>query len=124
MAQVVVIEDEELLRRALIEVLELEGHTVRGAADGRLGLELLEQQPAALVVTDLFMPEMDGVELMRTVRKQFPGIKIVAISGGAYDGQVQLLEVASGLGAAAVLKKPFELDELVCAVNNVLAEGG
>lgn len=107
-----------------MQVLEREGHQVRGAPDGRLGLDLLKKEPVTLVVTDLFMPEMDGVELMRTVRKQFPSVKIIVISGGAYEGQVQLLELASGLGAAAVLQKPFELDELVRMVNNVLGEGG
>ena len=124
MAQVVVIEDEEFLRRALMQVLEREGHQVRGAPNGRLGLDLLKKEPVTLVVTDLFMPEMDGVELVRTVRKQFPSVKIIVISGGAYEGQVQLLGLASGLGAAAVLQKPFELDELVRMVNNVLGEGG
>lgn len=124
MAQVVVIEDEALLRQTLIDALELDGHTVRGAADGKLGLELLEDHAAAVVVTDLFMPELDGVELIRTVRKRFAGVKVVAISGGAYDGQVQLLDLARGLGAAAVLKKPFELDEFLRVVNTVLGEEG
>ncbi len=120
MARILVIDDEQVLRRSVVEILEREGHEVLDAADGKVGMQLLREQRPDLVISDLFMPEMDGVELLRQLRRESPELKVVVMSGGAYDGQIQLLDVATGLGAAAVLRKPFELEELVSVVNEVL----
>ena len=120
MANILVIDDEEGIRRVIGKVLVREGHDVLEAPDGKVALELLQDNPPDLVICDLFMPEMDGVEVLRELRRDYPELQVVAISGGAYEGKVQLLDVAKGLGAAAVLKKPFELDELLGVVRSVL----
>ncbi len=120
MARILVIDDEQALRRSVVKILEREGHEVLDAADGKVGMRLLREQRPDLVISDLFMPEMDGVELLRQLRRESPELRVVAMSGGAYDGQIELLDVATGLGAAAVLRKPFELEELVSIVSDVL----
>jgi CheY-like chemotaxis protein len=123
LANILVIDDEDGVRRAIGKVLVREGHEVIEAQDGKVALGLVQSQPPDLVICDLFMPEMDGVEVLRELRRDYPELKVVAISGGAYEGKVQLLDVAKGLGAVAVLKKPFELAQLLSVVQGVL-EGG
>lgn len=123
LANILVIDDEEGVRRAIGKILAREGHEVLEAPDGKVALGLVNDQPPDLVICDLFMPEMDGVEVLRELRRDYPDLKVVAISGGAYEGKVQLLDVAKGLGAAAVLKKPFEIAQLLGVVRGVL-EGG
>ena len=120
MANILVIDDEEGVRQVVAKVLEREGHKVTEASDGKVALSLMRDAHPDLVVCDLFMPEMDGVEVLRKLRRDHPQLSVVAISGGGYQGQVQLLDVAKKLGAVAVLKKPFELSELVGAVNLAL----
>lgn len=120
MANILVIDDEEGVRQVVAKVLEREGHKVTEASDGKVALSLMRDAHPDLVVCDLFMPEMDGVEVLRKLRRDHPQLSVVAISGGGYQGQVQLLDVAKKLGAVAVLKKPFELSELVGAVNRAL----
>jgi len=119
-ANILVIDDEEGVRQVVAKVLEREGHKVTEASDGKVALSLMRDAHPDLVVCDLFMPEMDGVEVLRKLRRDHPHLSVVAISGGGYQGQVQLLDVAKKLGAVAVLKKPFELSELVGAVNRAL----
>lgn len=120
MANILVIDDEEGVRQVVAKVLEREGHDVVEASDGKVALSLMHNNLPDVVVCDLFMPEMDGVEVLRKLRRDYPQMSVVAISGGGYQGQVQLLDVAKKLGAVAVLKKPFELSELVAAVNRAL----
>jgi CheY-like chemotaxis protein len=120
MAQILVIDDEEGVRRAMAKVLVRAGHDVLEASDGKVALSLLRGQTPDLVICDLFMPEMDGVEVLRELRRDYPDLRVVAISGGAYQGKVQLLDVAKGLGAAAVLKKPFDLEQLLSVVKEQL----
>ncbi len=122
MASILVIDDEEGVRQVVAKVLEREGHDVIEASDGKVAFGLMRDNEPDLVVCDLFMPEMDGVEVLRKLRREHPHMSVVAISGGGYQGQVQLLDVAKGLGAVAVLKKPFELEELVGAVNRALGD--
>ncbi|MEJ2237940.1 MAG: response regulator [Gemmatimonadales bacterium] len=119
-ANILVIDDEEGVRQVVAKVLEREGHDVVEASDGKVALSLMRDNLPDVVVCDLFMPEMDGVEVLRKLRRDYPQMSVVAISGGGYQGQVQLLDVAKTLGAVAVLKKPFELGELVAAVNRAL----
>ena len=107
LANILVIDDEDGVRRVICKVLVRDGHEVMEAADGRIALSMVRDSPPDLVICDLFMPEMDGVEVLRELRREHPHLQVVAISGGAYRGQVQLLDVAKGLGAAAVVDKPF-----------------
>jgi len=120
LANILVIDDEEGVRRAICKVPVREGHEVFEAPDGKVALDLMRDNLPDLVICDLFMPEMDGVDVLRELRRDYPDLQVVAIPGGAYQGKVQLLDVAKGLGAAAVLKKPFELEQLLGVVRGTL----
>ncbi len=122
MAKILVIDDEEGVRRVIGKILVRAGHDVLEAPDGKVALGLLKEEAADLVICDLFMPEMDGVEVLRQLRRDYPNLRVVAISGGAYQGRVQLLDVAKALGAVAVLGKPFQPQQLLELVNDLLRE--
>lgn len=122
MAKILVIDDEEGVRRVIGKILVRAGHDVLEAPDGKVALSLLKEEAADLVICDLFMPEMDGVEVLRQLRRDYPNLRVVAISGGAYQGRVQLLDVAKALGAVAVLGKPFQPHQLLELVNDLLRE--
>jgi DNA-binding response OmpR family regulator len=111
--RVLVIEDNAGLRDIVRLALEGAGHEVLTATHGQEGLAYLNGHRVDLVVTDLFMPEMDGIEVISALRRQFPGVKIVAMSGRP---GVDYLSVAKELGAARILRKPFGMDELLSAV--------
>ena len=122
MARILVIEDEDGLRRILVRALEAAGHTVLGAGEGKEALLLHERFAAELVVTDLFMPEMNGMEVLLALREKSPGLKVIAISGGGkFFHPAEALENAHVLGAHAGLDKPFELWRLLDTVEDALA---
>ena len=120
MARILVLEDDGATRSIVKETLIAGGHDVLEAADGRAGLRVFGANKVDLVITDMLMPDMDGVELVRTIRAYGAPVRIVAISGGsAACDPADLLETAVRLGADAALPKPFrpsDLRELVAAV--------
>jgi two-component system, chemotaxis family, chemotaxis protein CheY len=120
-AHVLVMDDEEELRRVLVRALERAGHEVSQAENGSDGLRAIKAHPVDLVVTDLVMPEMDGLEFMRELGRQRPGTRVIAISGGGIWDKGSLLAVAGMLGAVKTLSKPFELDAFLKLVDEVLA---
>jgi CheY-like chemotaxis protein len=121
MARILVIDDDADLRAVMLEALELAGHEVFAAADGALGLELQREHPADVVITDIFMPDKEGIETIRELRQEFPGIKIIAMSGGGlYVKKSGYLSTASEVGAATILRKPFDQKTLLDAVSEVL----
>ena len=113
---VLVIDDHEDVRISLRRTLEGAGHSVVDAADGELGLTLLESTKVDVVITDLFMPGQDGIVTLRRIRKDHPTVKVIAISGGAFRGQLDLLKDAVLLGATAALRKPIAPAELLEAI--------
>lgn len=119
---ILVIDDEEPVRIALRQMLEKEGYGVEEAPNGAVGMELLRDHPADLMITDLFMPEKEGIETMIEVRKCFPQVKIIAMSGGGRVGALDLLPMAESFGALRTLAKPFERKELLDAVRAVLRQ--
>lgn len=119
MARVLVIDDNDDLRRVLQLFLEEAGFEVEAAPNGLRGLQLQREKPACVVVTDLFMPEKEGIETIVELRRQFPQTKIVAMSGGGNDVGGDYLSVAREVGAAKALKKPFDMQELVHAVREL-----
>jgi len=120
MIQVLVIDDEAAVRAFVQQTLEEEGYRVSEAADGEEGLSALQTTPVDLIITDIFMPNKEGIETIRTVRKQFPQIKILAISGGGRHKLTHSLPEALQFGAHGTLTKPFTPDQLVEAVTTVL----
>jgi len=118
MATILCIDDEESVRRLFQVALEGAGYRVLTAENGKLGLRLLGHQEVDLIFVDIFMPEMDGLELIPLLRKTRPANKIIAISGRS--DQSNHLDTAKYLGAHATLKKPLDLQELLHAVSSQL----
>ena len=111
--RILVIEDNADLRDYLRQALKLEGYDVLSARNGKEALGLVDGQALDAVVTDLFMPEMDGIETIAALRRKMPGVRFIAISGRP---GVDYLAVARELGVAHTLRKPFEIDELLKAL--------
>lgn len=120
MASILVIDDEPHVRAALRGHLERNGHTVATAADGAEALAALGATHIDLVITDLYMPKMDGIELTIRLQERHPDVKVIAISGGGWTNNREALVLARRLGARKTLPKPFQQDELLQAVEQVL----
>jgi DNA-binding response OmpR family regulator len=120
MARILIIEDDDLLRHMLRQGLEEAGYEVVEARNGEEGLQRYHAAPADLIITDILMPEKEGLETIIELRREVPGVKIIAISGGGQIGNLTFLEVARHLGAQRVLQKPFKLPEMLAAVREVL----
>ena len=114
-ASVLVVDDNGPARQAVEAVLESAGYAVTTASGGEEGIERFRRSPVDLVVTDIMMPNKDGIELMREIRGLCPHVKILALSG------YPLLETVRRLGADATLAKPFDCDELLAKVAACLA---
>jgi DNA-binding NtrC family response regulator len=121
MATILIIDDDASVRAAIQQCLTKAGHTVVLAGHGREGMGVLRQATVDLVVTDLFMPEQEGLETITALRKQHPQLPIIAMSGGNLASEA-MLSVARELGAREVIEKPFGLDRLLAAVEKVLHE--
>lgn len=120
---VLVIDDEDLVRDTLRRALESAGIEVTVAADGREGLETYLVNPTDVVVTDILMPEKEGIETIIELKRENPEVKIVAISGGDRAGNTDFLEMAVLLGADRVLRKPFRPRELLAAIDDLFTAG-
>ena len=119
MATILVIDDQEPIRVLLRAALEGDGHEVLEAANGLLGLERYRERAADLIITDLLMPEMNGLELMLELNRSFPHVKVIAMSGGLErKGE---LNAAKLLGARQTFHKPFDIRVLLDAVRYELA---
>jgi len=114
-------DDEEQLRNVLARALQHAGHEALQAENGADGMRMIKTQPVDLVVTDLVMPEMDGLEFIRELGRLRPGMRVIAISGGGIWDANSLLAVAGMLGAFKTLTKPFDLTEFLKLVGEVLA---
>ena len=122
MARIILIEDCNSLRGVFKKILEYEGHEVLDAQDGKGGERLYREGYADLVITDIVMPNKDGIETIIELRRDFPGIKILAISGGGRIGSEQYLKMAKSLGAHDILGKPFKQKDLVASVRKLLKQ--
>jgi CheY-like chemotaxis protein len=121
-ARILIIDDEDQPRRMLQQVLIRVGYEVVEARDGNEGLQLFRASPTDLIITDILMPEKEGLETIIDLRREFPAVKIIAISGGGRTGNLNFLEVAKRLGAQRTLQKPFELQEMIAAVRDLLQQ--
>jgi CheY-like chemotaxis protein len=122
MSRILVVDDDETFLRPLCQTLLCAGHEVLAAADGSAALKLYRQQPVDLVITDLVMPEKEGIETMMELRQLQPDLKIIAMSGGGYIHCTDYLQIARRLGANRTLAKPFTAQELIEAVTSLLVE--
>ena len=120
MALILIIDDNTEIREVLRQILERAGYEVMEASDGREGIDLYRERQADLIITDIVMPNKDGLETITDLRIEFPGSKIIAISGGGRLDPKLYLELAEGFGADRLLTKPFGHDELLETVQDLL----
>ena len=121
MARILVIDDEPYILLMLKKMLERVGHTVDMAVNGEEGLETFQKTPADLIITDIVMPEKEGLETIRELKKQHPMLKIIAISGGGRIDSREYLTSARLFGADLIFQKPFKQKEILEAVKKLLA---
>ncbi len=124
MATILVVDNEKLVLDALGDLLQSNGYTVIKAASGRAGVKLYEDHHPDLVVIDVLMPEMGGIEMVRTIRKISPGLKVVALSGGGRLQDPNFLKIVEGLLDAKVIKKPIDNRGFLQTVAAVLGAKG
>ena len=111
---ILVIDDEFEVRRMIVKMLKPEGYEVIEAADGESGMDVIKAlKRIDILITDLIMPEREGIEVIQEVKKLFPDIKIIAISGGGRGDARNYLAIAKAMGAHKVLKKPFVRNDLL-----------
>ncbi len=121
MARVLVIDDDPDVRAVTSELLASAGHEVLVAANGLEGLEAQRRCPADVALVDLFMPEKEGFETIQDFKREFPGVKIIAMSGGGRAIEsTRYLSAASALGVGAVLRKPFAAAALLGEIDRLL----
>ena len=113
-ATILIIDDEALIRALLRFSLEAAGYEVTEAANGRQGLDLYRERPTDLIITDIAMPELNGLDLILELTRQFLHAKVIAISG--VGGEQNVLDVAKLLGARWTFQKPFSIPQLLDAV--------
>jgi DNA-binding response OmpR family regulator len=121
MAAILIIDDEEDIRQILAALLQRMGHQVREAGNGAEGLKLYRESPTDLVITDLVMPEKEGLSTIMELRRLQPAVRIIAMSGGLAHDPKLYLNMAQKLGADHVLRKPFQIEDLQAAVAATLA---
>lgn len=122
MASVLIIDDDTSIRRVVRAALERAGHRVAEAGNGAEGMQRYRMAPADLVITDVFMPDQDGIETIQQLREEFPASRILAISGGSVAGTSGTLRDALLLGADATLAKPFTVEQLTRIIDGMLGE--
>lgn len=123
MARILLIEDNDLIRILLRDSLTPAGHAVIEARNGQEGLDLFRQAGADLVLTDIVMPEKEGLAVLIEIRKSHPAVNIIAMSGGGLGSGGDYLAAAKLLGAAKVLLKPFPIEGLLAAIDELLPGG-
>jgi len=119
---ILLIEDDVNIRSAMNTLLTRKGYTVIEAENGRVGLNIMQDVGVSLVITDIFMPYMDGLEVIRSIRKQNSDLKVIAISGGGQMHLTECLRWAKAFGANKSLTKPIKHTDLLAAVEELLAE--
>ncbi len=120
MPRFLVADDHLAIRTLLTEILEGHGHEVETAPNGLAALKCLQSGTFDVLITDIFMPEKDGIELIMEVRAHYPNLRVIAISGGGPGVGMDLLKPALRLGAAKILRKPVSRADLLQAVREVL----
>lgn len=122
MARILVVDDHDSVRTALRRILEADGHRVEEADDGREAMHILDEGRSDLVIADVYMPVMDGIEFLIRLVDRHPSIPVIAMSGGAYAPAGFVLRDARRLGAAATLEKPLVMDQVIGEVRRVIAD--
>ncbi len=123
MARILVIDDDRQFLGYLDEAISRAGYLVETARNGKEGLEVIDRAEIDLIITDIFMPEKDGIELLRQFRHKKSDIKVIAISGGMQGSSSEnILKIARIIGARRTLEKPFTKTDLIPIIREVLEE--
>ena len=120
MARILIIDDDDTLRGIIAKSLTHAGHTVTQANNGRKGVAQFKSSPTDIVITDLVMPEQEGMETIKILHRDFPALPVIAMSGGL-DGSPLYLDLTRRLGARITLTKPFTLQQLKAAIDEIVA---
>ena len=123
MSLILLVDDRAPLRATVTDLLQHMGHDVLSAADGRQALATQKQTPSNVLLTDIFMPEMDGFELIQEFRRLYPSVKIIALSGGMTNRPGgPYLNIAQKIGAKWILPKPFSVKQLAEVIKAATAD--
>ena len=122
MKSVLIVDDEPGMREMVKQLLLNEGYHVLEASNGKHAMEFLKNESPELVITDIIMEEMDGVEIILEIRENYPDIKIIAMSGGSKISSEDYLESTSDLGADRIFNKPFALSDMLNAIKELIEE--
>ena len=122
MTRVLLVDDDSIVLDTLCQILEGAGYEVQAASDGAMGLEFYQGQKPDVVITDVIMPEMDGIEFIQNLRLIDPLVKVIAISGGSGKGYFENLEAVRRLTPVAILPKPFARATLLSLIEKCLTE--
>jgi DNA-binding response OmpR family regulator len=118
--RILVVDDDDQLREMLRKMLEKAGYEVVEASDGRDALNLQEKSPADLIITDIIMPEKEGIDTIMDFRMHYPQVRIIAMSGGGRIGPTEYLDLAEKLGADKTFAKPFSSKALLATIHELL----
>ncbi len=121
MAHILLIDDDSKLRTLIRRILENAGYEVAEAANGRIALDMQRENPADLIITDIFMPEKEGTEFIMDIGVEFPEAKVIAMSGGGNVADVDFLKLAENLGALKTFQKPFDHEEFLATVKELVS---
>jgi len=120
MESILIIDDEPQIRSMIRLILERAGYEVSEATDGAEGIRRFREKPSDLIITDLIMPNKDGIGMIIELKKDFPGVKVIAMSGGGLNRPEGYLRGAKKLGASFTLSKPINRQDLLRAVKDTL----
>lgn len=119
---ILVIEDDSAVRELIKETLARAGYEVASAGDGVQGMDLFHEKNPDLVITDIVMPQKEGLQTILEMKQAVPGIKVIAMSGGGRHGNNDYLKLARKFGAERTVTKPFLRDEMLAVVREVLSD--
>lgn len=122
MARIMIVDDDHEIRQSLLLILKNAGYEVIGASNGEEALEAFKKTPSDLVITDIIMPEKNGIEMIFQFKCEHPGVKIIAISGGGMLLPQDYLNMARSAGVSHTFKKPFDPDKMLDAVKEILGQ--
>ncbi len=122
MTAIVIVDDDKLILKTMSFVLSEAGYDVHTAITGKEAIDLLENTGAAVIISDVFMPDQDGIEVFMTVMAQFPQVKRIMMSGGGSNSDFRMLTVSNGTLADAIMTKPVSAEILLSTVEKLLDE--
>jgi DNA-binding response OmpR family regulator len=118
--RILIVDDDEVTRGILCDLLEIEGYFPSEADDGKIGVRLHKKEPFDLIITDIIMPETEGLEVIRKCRQISPQVKIIAISGGGRIDAENYLNMAEKLGANLSFTKPFSKEDMINGIRKLI----